>query len=73
MDHRAEAQRLERTAEQYCKRGLHAQAADCWHRAAVEYDTVKDYYRAGFCDGQGRAERRAMRPTMPVNRSALVD
>jgi hypothetical protein len=69
----AKAQMYEQSALHLCRRGDHHQASQLFATCAKLYERAGDWYMASHCDGQAAAERRQLRPSAPVNISALVD
>lgn len=67
------AMQHERTAIDLCEHGLHSQAADRFHLASLCYEAAEMSTAAARMRGNMEAELRQVRPSPPVNISALVD
>ena len=73
MSYESHAETARKFAKQYCQMGAHTAAAREYAIARMYYDVAGDWYMAAHCEGAYKAELRQIRPSAPVNISAIVD
>jgi hypothetical protein len=73
MNYPSHADQCRKLAEYYCGKGLHDAAASEFLMALLAYEALGDWYMVAYCEGAANAELRQIRPSAPVNISALVD